>query len=67
MKSGIAIAIIASMLCAPVSAAPALWYKWRSKLDGAQFCAQVSPGEGWERLPAPFTDGRCEKPAIVRG
>jgi hypothetical protein len=67
MKSGATIALTAALLCAPLFAAPALWYKWRSKVDGAQFCAQISPGEGWEQIPVPYKDARCEKPAVVRG
>ena len=27
-------------------AAPAPWYYWRSKIDGARVCAQTSPGPG---------------------
>lgn len=37
-------------------AAPAPWYYWRSKVDGARICAQASPGPGWER-DSPAHDG----------
>jgi hypothetical protein len=40
-------------------AAPASWYKWRSKLSSEQPCAQISPGEGWEKLSGPYRDARC--------
>ncbi|PTD96567.1 hypothetical protein C8261_09040 [Pseudothauera lacus] len=46
-------------------AAPAPWYQWRSKLNGALHCAQTSPGEGWERVRGPFRDVRCERPVRV--
>ena len=34
-------------LALPLHAAPAPWYYWRSKVDGARVCAQTSPGPGW--------------------
>ena len=41
-------------------AAPAPWFKWRSKIDGKQFCAQTSLGHGWEKASGPYRDSRCE-------
>jgi hypothetical protein len=64
MKTRIAIAISALVFSAPAFSAPAFWYKWRSKTDGTQFCAQISPGPAWERLATPYKDGRCEKPEV---
>lgn len=52
----------ALVLLSSAVAAPAPWYLWRSKLDGALYCAQVSPGAAWERVRGPFADGRCERP-----
>lgn len=43
-----------------VSAAPAPWYYWRSTVDGARVCAQVSPGPGWERDSAAFEGPGCQ-------
>jgi hypothetical protein len=43
------------------AAAPAPWFKWRSKLDGKQFCAQTSLGHGWEKASGPYQDSHCEK------
>jgi len=57
-----ATAIIAMCLVAGVVAAPAPWYKWRSKVNGRVFCLQNSPGEGWDRTAGPFKDSRCERP-----
>jgi hypothetical protein len=42
-------------------AAPALWYRWRSKLEASYVCSQTVPGEGWVQFSGPFMDGRCEK------
>jgi len=50
----------------PALAAPAPWYLWRSKADGALYCAQVPPGPGWERVRGPFADLRCERPLLGR-
>ncbi|MGE5336999.1 MAG: hypothetical protein ACM3PU_04170 [Gemmatimonadota bacterium] len=55
-------AVLAAALSAAVLAQPAPWYKWRSKVDGKEACAQTSPGAGWERAAGPFKDARCEAP-----
>ena len=52
----------ALLLPALADAAPAPWHLWRSKIDGARFCAQTSPGPGWERLAGPFSDLQCRTP-----
>ncbi len=41
-------------------AAPAPWYYWRSKLNGARVCAQTSPGEGWVRDSDPYEGPMCQ-------
>ena len=43
-----------------VLAAPAPWYYWRSKVDGARVCAQTSPGPGWERDSPAFDGPGCQ-------
>ena len=53
----------------PVHAAPAPWYYWRSKVDGARVCAQTSPGPGWERDSPPYEGPGCQprtKVIVVR-
>lgn len=55
---------VAVALPTPPSAAPAPWYRWRSKTTGELACAQTSLGSGWERFAGPYRDGRCEKPTI---
>ncbi|MBT8768657.1 hypothetical protein [Metapseudomonas boanensis] len=40
-------------------AAPAPFFLWQSKLDGALSCAQTSPGDGWLRRGGPFRDAGC--------
>ncbi|WP_271408877.1 hypothetical protein [Pseudomonas sp. Q1-7] len=47
---------------APAFAAPAPFFIWQSKLDGALTCAQTSPGDGWLRLGGAFRDAGCRVP-----
>lgn len=54
--------LVAMVVAASASAAPAAWHKWRSKHDGELVCAQVSPGKGWERVFGPFRDPQCTLP-----
>ena len=42
-------------------AAPAAWFKWRSKLDSVLVCSQTTPGDGWDKFSGPYLDARCEK------
>ena len=56
-------------LALPLHAAPAPWYYWRSKVDGARVCAQTSPGPGWERDSPPYEEPGCQlrtKVIVVR-
>ena len=56
-------------LALPLHAAPAPWYYWRSKVDGARVCAQTSPGPGWERDSPPYEGPGCQprtKVIVVR-
>ena len=46
---------------AALVAAPAPWFKWRSKLDGQQVCSQTPLGPGWEKATGPYQDSHCEK------
>lgn len=57
-----AIAGALAWLVAPCAAlaAPAPWYYWRSKLDGARVCAQTSPGEGWVQDSEPYEGPMCQ-------
>ncbi len=54
------------LLAAELSAEPAPWYWWVSKIDGARVCSQSPLGSGWERIPRPYRDSRCEKLAIAK-
>ena len=49
-----------------VLAAPAHWFKWRSKVDGKQVCAQTPLGHGWEKASGPFKDSHCTKLAATQ-
>lgn len=64
MKQLIAASLLAA--CGAALAAPAPWYKWRSKVDGTLSCAQSTLGFGWELASGPYKDSRCEKPALVK-
>jgi len=55
--------VFAASVAASPFAAPAAWYKWRSKLNGQEVCAQFMQGE-WEKAGGPFKDAQCEKPGL---
>jgi hypothetical protein len=50
--------------CVSLHAAPAHYYKWRSKVDGQLFCTQTPPGPGWQKIDVPYKDARCEQPVL---
>lgn len=62
----ILLALILSGACSLLAAEPAPWYWWVSKLDGARVCSQTPLGPGWNRIPRPYRDSRCEKLAIAK-
>jgi hypothetical protein len=47
--------------CGVLAAAPAPWFKWRSKVDRTLVCSQTPLGSGWEKALGPFQDSHCEK------
>lgn len=55
-----ALVLALSALSGAAFAAPAPWYYWRSKVDGARVCAQTSPGSGWERDSAAYEGPGCQ-------
>lgn len=59
--------IAALFFSGALSAAPAAWYQWQSKVTSAEICAQTSPGDGWEKWRGPFKDARCSKRGTPRG
>jgi hypothetical protein len=63
MKKRIPIALAIALACPIVlNAAPAPWYRWRSKSTNALACSQTPLGEGWVRADGPYRDAHCEKP-----
>jgi len=60
-RSRLAAATLLALACGALAAAPASWWKWRSKLDGKQVCAQTPLGPGWEQANGPYRDSHCEK------
>jgi hypothetical protein len=65
MKLKPVIILVAALSGLAAFAAPAPWYKWRSKVDGAEFCTQISPGEGWEKSAGPYKDAHCKNPSTA--
>ncbi len=53
--------VLLLLISGSASAAPAAWFKWRSKLDSVLVCSQTTPGDGWEKFAGPYRDGRCER------
>lgn len=64
--STIGLGVLLACACAALAAEPAPWYKWRSKIDGKQFCSQTSLGPGWERASGPYRDSHCEKLMLAK-
>ncbi|SDG40119.1 MULTISPECIES: hypothetical protein [unclassified Duganella] len=64
VKCALALALILG--CVQLAAAPAPWWKWRSKIDGTLICSQTPLGPGWDKAYGPFRDARCEKLIVVR-
>ncbi|QOY96217.1 hypothetical protein IM543_10535 [Massilia sp. UMI-21] len=46
--------------------APAPYFQWRSKLNGALACSQTPLGPGWEKFAGPYRDARCEKLIVAK-
>ncbi len=55
------LAVAGLTLSTSLSAGPAPWYIWRSKIDGARVCHQTPLGPGWEQESGPYKDSHCEK------
>ncbi|MBK1681777.1 hypothetical protein CKO20_15500 [Rhodocyclus tenuis] len=47
-----------------LAAAPAPWYLWSSTQSDGFICAQVPPGDGWQRVRGPFRDAVCKKQGL---
>jgi hypothetical protein len=62
----ISLGVLLACACAVLAAAPAPWFKWRSKFDGKQFCSQTSLGPGWERASGPYKDSHCERLIVAK-
>jgi len=55
-----------ALYSAQLSAGPAPWWQYRSKVDGQLACSQTPLGAGWERAAGPFKDSRCEKLVLAK-
>jgi len=58
----LSVLLVCGVLALAVQAQPAPWHKWQSKLNGAEVCAQTSPGAGWTYLSGPYKDVNCTRP-----
>ena len=54
-------AILFGVASAPLTAAPAPYYKWTSRFDSQTVCSQTPLGPGWVQGEGPFSDSRCMK------
>lgn len=62
MKAIFPILLLGGALAGGASlAAPAAWWTWASKVDGARVCAQTPLGPGWDRVAGPFRDSGCQR------
>jgi hypothetical protein len=61
MKTKLAVLATLSLFAITAFAEPDPWYLWQNKLDGETYCAQTSPGEGWEQNDGSFTNARCRR------
>lgn len=61
MQAKYCVFLLAGAVAASALAAPAPWYKWRSKLNGTVICTQVMQG-AWEKFEGPFRDAQCTHP-----
>jgi len=59
-RAALAGVVVATVALGAAWAAPAPWYYWRSKLNGARVCAQTSPGAGWVRDSDPYEGPMCQ-------
>jgi len=53
-----------ALFCTALWADLAPWYKWRSRFNDYDICAQTSPGDGWVKVKGPFQDAHCSKPGV---
>jgi hypothetical protein len=60
------LAVLLTLLCGALAAAPAPWWKWRSKIDNTTTCSQTPLGTGWVRDTGPYKDSRCEKLVLAK-
>lgn len=46
---------------AAAASAPAPWFLWQSRVDGAYLCIQTTPGEGWVKIAGPYPKAQCHR------
>jgi hypothetical protein len=65
-RAALVAAIALALIAGVPQAAPAPWYKWRSKIDGYLACSQTPIGPGWVLDSGPYKDSRCEKLVLAK-
>lgn len=60
------LALLLLLFGTSLAAAPAPWYWWVSKVDGARVCSQHPLGPGWEQVHRAYKDSRCEKLVLAK-
>lgn len=62
MKKRIPVLLLLALVSLEAFASGAPWYKWKNKTDRTVLCAQISPGNDWEKYQGPFMESQCKKP-----
>ncbi|ACT48292.1 hypothetical protein [Methylotenera mobilis] len=60
MKKSIILLAAGVLVSLTALAAPAAWYKWKSRLNSEVWCTQISPGDGWVLTSGPYKDAHCK-------
>lgn len=66
IPTSLPLGLVLALCCTALLAKPAPWFKWRSKIDGKQVCAQTSLGSGWEKASGPYSDSHCGIPIVAK-
>ena len=66
INTRVAVLLTLVLCCGQLSAGPAPWWQYRSKIDGKLACSQTPLGAGWEKVAGPYKDSRCEKLVLAK-
>jgi hypothetical protein len=54
--------IVLMLFCGSAFSSGAPWYRWINRVDKTIICAQISPGDFWDKYQGPYMESRCKKP-----